>query len=292
MGIPLCVICCFSLAAFNICCLCLIFVNLINMCFEVFHLGFILFGTLWVSWTWVTISFPILGKFSTIISSSIFSWPFFLFSSSGTPMIQMLGCLTLSQRSLRLSSFLLIHFSFILSDSFISTILSSNSLILPSVSVILLLVPSRVFFKSHLLCYSLYIDFFISSRSLLNISCIFSIFVSRLFICNSILFSRFWIIFTIIIQNFLSGRFPISSSLVWFGGHLFCSFTCWIFLCLFILFKLLCLGWPFHILAVYGSSLLWRFLAVGGVGRVACQGFLVTEACVGVLVGEAGFLLS
>ena len=46
MGIPLCVICCFSLAAFNICSLCLIFVNLINMCLGVFHLGFILFGIL------------------------------------------------------------------------------------------------------------------------------------------------------------------------------------------------------------------------------------------------------
>jgi len=90
MGIPLCVICCFSLAAFNICSLCLIFVNLINICLGVFHLGFILFGTLWVSWAWVIISFPILGKFSTIISSSIFSWSFFLSSSSGTPMIRML----------------------------------------------------------------------------------------------------------------------------------------------------------------------------------------------------------
>ena len=30
---------------------------------------------------------------------------------------------------------------------------------------------------------------------------------------------------------------------------------------------------------------------MGGVVRVACQGFLVREACVGVLVG-AGFLLS
>ena len=39
MGIPLCVICCFSLAAFNICSLCLIFVNLINMCLGVFALG-------------------------------------------------------------------------------------------------------------------------------------------------------------------------------------------------------------------------------------------------------------
>ena len=118
--------CYLSLAAFNICSLCLIFVNLINMCLWVFCLGFILFGTLWFSWTWVIISCPILGKISTIISS-IFSWSFFLSSSSGTPMIQMLGHLTLSQRSLRLSSFLLILFSFFLSVSFISTLLSSTS---------------------------------------------------------------------------------------------------------------------------------------------------------------------
>ena len=31
---------------------------------------------------------------------------------------------------------------------------------------------------------------------------------------------------------------------------------------------------------------------MGGDGRVACQGFLVREACVSVLVGGAGFLLS
>ena len=40
------------------------------------------------------------------------------------------------------------------------------------------------------------------------------------------------------------------------------------------------------------SSLLWSFLAVSGVVWVACQGFLVREACVGVLVGGAGFPLS
>ena len=44
-------------------------------------------------------------------------------------------------------------------------------------------------------------------------------------------------------------------------------------------------------LEVCGSSLLWRFLTVGGVGRVACQGFLVREACVGVLGGGAVVLL-
>ena len=45
-------------------------------------------------------------------------------------------------------------------------------------------------------------------------------------------------------------------------------------------------------LEVCGSSLLWKFLPVGAVGRVACQGFLVKEACIGVLVGGAGSLLS
>ena len=72
MGIPLCFICCFSLAAFNICSLCLIFVNLTNMCLGVFHLVFILFGTLWVSWTWVAVSFLILGNFQ-LLSPQVFS---------------------------------------------------------------------------------------------------------------------------------------------------------------------------------------------------------------------------
>ena len=45
-------------------------------------------------------------------------------------------------------------------------------------------------------------------------------------------------------------------------------------------------------LEVGGSSLLWRFLPVSVVGRVACQGFLVRGACVCVLLGGAGSLLS
>ena len=95
----------FSLAAFNICSLCLIFVNLINVCLGVFHLGFILFGTLWVSWTWVIVFFPILGNFSTITPQVFSHGLSFLSSSSGTPMIRMLEHLTLSQRSQRLSLF-------------------------------------------------------------------------------------------------------------------------------------------------------------------------------------------
>ena len=156
MGIPLCVICCFSLDAFYICSLCLIFVNLINMCLGVFCLGFILFGTLWVSWIWVIISFPILGKFSTVISSRIFSWSFFLSSSSGTPIIRMVEHYILSWRSLRFSSFLKIRFSLFLYNSFISTIVSSISLILSSASVILLFVASRVFLISFTALFIIY----------------------------------------------------------------------------------------------------------------------------------------
>ena len=60
----------------------------------------------------------------------------------------------------------------------------------------------------------------------------------------------------------------------------------------FILFRLLSLEWAFCILLVCGSFLLWRFYPVDGVGQLACQGFLVREACFSVLVRGNGFLLS
>ena len=110
MGVPFYVICRFSLAAFNNFSLSLIFANLITLCLGMFLLGFILYGTLCSSWTWVAISFPMLGKFSSIISSDIFYGPFSLSSPSGTPIMQMMLHLMLSQRCLRLSSFLFIFF--------------------------------------------------------------------------------------------------------------------------------------------------------------------------------------
>ena len=42
---PLYITCCFSLAAFNILSVCLVFVSLISMCLGMFLLGFILYGT-------------------------------------------------------------------------------------------------------------------------------------------------------------------------------------------------------------------------------------------------------
>ena len=81
MGFPLYVTCCFSLAAFNVLSLCLVFVSLISMCLGVFLLGYILYVTLCASWIWLIIwliiSFSVLRKFSTIISSKIFSYLFF-----------------------------------------------------------------------------------------------------------------------------------------------------------------------------------------------------------------------
>ena len=52
------------------------------------------------------------------------------------------------------------------------------------------------------------------------------------------------------------------------------------------------LFWVPDVLCWHSEVVLWNFLAVGGVVWVACQGFLVREACVSVLVGRAGFLLS
>ena len=150
MGVSLYVICHFSLVAFNNFSLSLIFVNLITMCIGMFLLGFILPRTVCASWTWVAISFHMLGKFSTIIFSYIFSGPFSL-SSSGTPIMWMFLCLMLSQRSLMLSSFLFILFSLFDSTAENCTILSSRSLTRSSASVILLWIPSSVFFNSFII---------------------------------------------------------------------------------------------------------------------------------------------
>ena len=104
MGVPLYVICHFSLVAFNNFSLSLILFNLITMCLGMFLLWFILPGTLSASWISVAISFPMLGNFLTIICLNIFSSPFSISSPSGTPRMGMFVHLMLSQRSLGLSS--------------------------------------------------------------------------------------------------------------------------------------------------------------------------------------------
>ena len=82
MEIPMFVIGCFFLVAFNV--FSLIFINLITMCLGIFLLRFILPGTC-TSWSWMTVSFTMLGMFSAAITSNIFSGPFSLPFPCGYP---------------------------------------------------------------------------------------------------------------------------------------------------------------------------------------------------------------
>ena len=95
-----------------------------------------------------------------------------------------------------------------------------------------------------------------SSRSLLNISCIFSL-------CASILFPKSWIIFTIITLNSFLDRLCIFSSSFRCSYRFFsCSFICNVFLD-FILSSLLCLRSAFYRLQDRSSSCFWC-LPTGG----------------------------
>ena len=68
MRIPLYVIYLFPWFLLMFFSLYLIFVNLINTHLSMLLLVFILYGTLYAAWTWLTVSFSMLGNFSTISS--------------------------------------------------------------------------------------------------------------------------------------------------------------------------------------------------------------------------------
>ena len=78
IGVPLYITCCFSLTAFNILSLFLIFAILNTACLGVILFRLILFRILCAFWFWMSVSFPRLGKVSSIMSSNNFSAPFSL----------------------------------------------------------------------------------------------------------------------------------------------------------------------------------------------------------------------
>ena len=176
-------------------------------------------GSLCASWTWVTVSFLMLGKFSAIISSNVFSGPFSV-SSPGNSMRQILVPLMLSHMSLRLSSFYSFFFILFHDSDFYYSVFQFTYLFF---FLTRLFIPSSVFFISVIVLFTSVCLFFSSSKSSLNISCVFSIYAS-------ILFLRSWIAFTIITLNSFSGRLLISTSLSCFSGVLSCSFIWDIFL--------------------------------------------------------------
>ena len=181
----------------------------------------------------------------------------------------MLVYLMLSQRSLRLSLFLLIIFSISYSVTVISTIVFQVTYLFFCLSY------SAI---DSLVHYSAVCLFFSSYRSLVNIYRIFSI-----------VFPRSWIIFTIIILNSFSGRLPISTSFSCFSGVLSCPFIWDIILCIFILINFLWCGFcsGSYGIVVLGSFICplvdeadgrdwhWEKLGLALVGRVMLSNTLI-----------------
>ena len=188
--------------------------------------------------------FPVLWTFSLYFLKYCLRSFLFLFSFLD-PYNEKFGVFNVVSKISRFSPF---FFSLFCIVAEIYTILSSRSLIHSSASLILLLIPSSLFFFQFVYYPSLFV--YNSSKCLLNISCVFSIF-------PSILFQRCWIIFTVIILNSFSGRLPISSSFSCFSGVLLYSFIWDIIFCLLILFNFLLLWFLFWSLQDCSSS--WFF---------------------------------
>ena len=83
----------------------------------------------------------------------------------------------------------------------------------------------------------------------------------------------------------------MSSSFVCFCGFLSCTFTSYLILSLFILFRLLLFGSSFCRLETFGSNLLCNLIFVGGIGLVNFQGLIFGIFCTCGLSGGAGSLL-
>ena len=152
----------------------------------------------------------------------------FLFSSSGSPKRQILVQLMLSQRSLKLSSFLSFFF-FFCSTSVISTTLSSSSLIYYSVLFNLLLIHSSISFITVIIFFIYGYFYFIISKSLLKIfSFLFAFF--SIFPFSSIFLLSCLIIFTVTTLDYFLSVLPVSTSLS-SSGILSHSFIWNMFLC-------------------------------------------------------------
>jgi hypothetical protein len=91
MGLPLHVICFFSLIAFNILSLLSVLIVLMIICHGIVLFWDSLFGVLETSCSWMGIDFSRFGKFSVIILLNILWIPFACTSSSLMPVILRFG---------------------------------------------------------------------------------------------------------------------------------------------------------------------------------------------------------
>ena len=150
MGIPLYVICCFSLAAFNISSLYLIFDSLINMYLGMFLLRFILYWTL----SFLELINFFISHIKEVFNYNLFKYflsPFLfllIFWDPHNSNVAAFNIVPVVSQTI-LNSF---H-SFFWSAVFISTILSSRLLTCSSASVILLLILPREFLISFIVLF-------------------------------------------------------------------------------------------------------------------------------------------
>ena len=141
--------CLFFFAAFRILSLSLTSTVLIVICLGVGLLGFILFGTLHASCTWISVSFKF-WKFLATVSSYTFSILFSLFSF-WNPYNANVGMFdVISEISYIALFFFLVCLSDCCNDWVISIILPSRSLMHSSVSFNLLFFTSKVLFVSNI----------------------------------------------------------------------------------------------------------------------------------------------
>ena len=149
-------------------------------------------------------------------------------------------------------------------------LLTHLSIFCSFVSVILLLIPSSIFFFNFSFCIVHYL-FFISSKFMLKISFIFSnLCLHSIYLCLQFL-SKFWSIFTIIILKYFSGKLPIFSSFVWSCEFLPCFFSV---ACLSVLpFCLIYSVCDLFFCRLQGhNSYLWSLSPLGGI-VVSCEDF-------------------
>ena len=166
MGIPLYVICCFSLAAFNTFCLYLILDSLIMCVLACFSLDLSCMG-LSVLPGLVDYFLSHTGEVFNCNLFKYFLGPFLFLFFFWDPYNSNDGAFNVVPEVSETVLKSLHSFSLFCSAVVISTILSSRSLSRPSASVILLLFPCREFLISFIVLFTIVCLLFTSSRSLL-----------------------------------------------------------------------------------------------------------------------------
>ena len=177
------------------------------MCLGVFFLESNFFGTLWASWTYMSISFATMGKLSFIMFSNKFLASY-SYSSSGKSRIQMLERLGVPEVPQPLFIFLdsCLFILFWLNVYFFFLFKSFKSNLWVLLSFLLLLVPHTFCFIS--LCIVFTSSFILQLYSIISVSILIV----------------FWILHLI-------GWLPPTLSLSSFSGVLIYSFLWAIFLC-------------------------------------------------------------